>query len=210
MPIKDTPTPSSSSTVVIIEITWKTVLQYVTTINGTSILDRRGPVETLGSSSSSFDAAALLAASHATYKTANSAGDAWFDVVASFPAAAHLAPFLPGSLHDALSFDLNKAITERPPPHLSDAVLYKQELTILDTHIHDDRLVAIRDLLGEVGAATRLAGARCGACHTLHRRELDFLRLPCSHAFHNYCIFTAFRSDTRCPTCRWRFRQNDA
>nr|CAD1824387.1 unnamed protein product [Ananas comosus var. bracteatus] len=37
----------------------KRVRQYVTTINGTSTLDRRSPVETLGSSSSSFDAAAL-------------------------------------------------------------------------------------------------------------------------------------------------------
>nr|CAD1824394.1 unnamed protein product [Ananas comosus var. bracteatus] len=107
-------------------------------------------------------------------------------------------PFLPGSL-DALSFDLDEAIAKRPPPHLPDTVLYKQELTILHTHIHDDRLLAIRDLLDEIGAATRLAGARCGACHALLRRELDFLRLPCSHAFHNYCIFKAFRSDTRCP-----------
>nr|CAD1824424.1 unnamed protein product [Ananas comosus var. bracteatus] len=106
-----TPTPSSSSTVVVIEITWKRVLQYVTTINGTSTLDRRGPVETLGSSSSSFDAAALLAASPATYKTANSAGDAWFDVVASFPAAAHLAPFLP-----APSSTPSPSTSTRPSP----------------------------------------------------------------------------------------------
>nr|CAD1824399.1 unnamed protein product [Ananas comosus var. bracteatus] len=201
--VPSSPTPSST---VVVEITWRRVTQCVTTINGTSTLDRRGPVETLGSSSSSFDVPALLAVSPDCYGVTNSAGDAWFDVFASFPAAARLAPFLPGSLFDALSFHLDKAIAERPPPHLSDAVLYKQELTILDTHIHDDRLVAIRDFLGEIGAATRLAGARCGACHTLHRRELDFLRLPCSHAFHNHCIFKAFRSDIRCPTCRWRFR----
>nr|CAD1824421.1 unnamed protein product [Ananas comosus var. bracteatus] len=204
-----TPTPSSSSTVVVIEITWKRVLQYVTTINGTSTLDRRGPVETLGSSSSSFDAAALLAASPATYKTANSAGDAWFDVVASFPGAAHLAPSSPlPPRRPLLRPRQGHRRATAPHPHLSVSatVLYKQELTILDTRIHDDRLVAVRDLLGEIGAATRLAGARCGACHMLHRRELDFLRLPCSHAFHNHCIFKAFRSDIRCPTCRWRYR----
>nr|CAD1824409.1 unnamed protein product [Ananas comosus var. bracteatus] len=75
------------------------------------------PVETLGSSSS-FDAVALLVASASSSdEKTSSARNAWFDVVASFPAAAHLASFLPGSLLDALSFDLDRAIAERPHPY---------------------------------------------------------------------------------------------
>lgn len=180
---------------VVVNLTCRKQVQYITREMETSVFDRVDPPEILKQACYHKDVtefASEEAAKRACLDILRDVDGRLFSV--SPHMLDNLSREIGSSVHAAA--EAKKAYKDHPV-----VVRFSADITLYSRMIHDDKVARVQLLLRAAAVPKRLSGESCPICLHKFDEEVDFLELRCSHAFHYFCIFRWLQRSTTCPMC---------
>nr|CAD1827714.1 unnamed protein product [Ananas comosus var. bracteatus] len=177
---------------IVINLTFRKQVQYITRQMETSVFDRVDPPEKFMQACYHKDVT--------EFASEEAAKRACLDIlrdVDGFSSSPHM--------FDGLSREIGSSVhaaAEAKKAYKDPVVVrFSARITLYNRMIHDDKVARVQLLLRAAAVPKRLSGKSCPICLHKFDEEVDFLELRCSHAFHHSCILRWLRRSTTCPTC---------